>query len=135
MVFRAGPYAIALVALAGCPSDEQPPACITVDTTCAPLYTPTFTNIYTNTLKTGCGSANAACHSASGMKGGLSFATEDIAYDALVNGRVTPGDPGCSELVVRTSSPGTDYEMPPGVPLGASARCALLQWVQAGAPR
>jgi Planctomycete cytochrome C len=135
MGFRAGLYALALVAIAGCPSEDAPPMCITVDTACTPLYAPTFTNVYTNTLKTNCGSANSSCHSASGMKGGLSFATEQAAYDNLMNGRVTAGDAACSEFVVRTSSPGTDYEMPPGAPLSASARCALLQWVQAGAPR
>jgi hypothetical protein len=140
MVSRAWLYAIvsiaALGALAGCPSEEAPPMCIMVDTACAPLYTPTtFKIVYDNTIKPSCGSSNSSCHSASGMKGGLSFATEQAAYDGLTNGRVTPGDPGCSEFVVRTSSPGTDYEMPPGAPLPASARCALLKWVEAGAPR
>ena len=134
MVLR--PVLFALVgALAGCPGEEQPPACITVDTACAPLYTPTFTNVYNNTLKPSCGATNSSCHSASGAQGGLSFADEQTAYDGLVNRRVKPGDPGCSELVVRTSSPGTDYEMPPGSALPAAAQCALVQWVQNGAQR
>jgi len=122
--------------LAGCPgSGEPPPMCITVDTTCSPLYMPTFTNVYNNTLKGTCGSTNSSCHSERGHKGGLSMADEQTAYDGLLAGRVTPGDPGCSEFVVRTSSPGTDYEMPPGSPLSAPARCALLLWVQNGAQR
>lgn len=131
------PVALALLcALAGCPGGEtEPPMCITVDTACAPLYTPTFANVYAMTLKPSCGSTNSSCHSARGMRGGLSFADEQTAYDGLVNGRVTPGDPGCSEMVVRTSSPGADYQMPPGSPLSESARCALLQWVANGAPR
>ena len=122
-------------ALAGCPGEEQPPICITVDTACAPLYPPTFANVYANTLRPTCGATNGSCHSAAGKKGGLSFADEQTAYDGLLNTRVKPGDPGCSEMVVRSSSPGTDYEMPPGGGLNVAARCALLQWVQAGAPR
>ncbi len=135
MFCRVGLYAIAIAALAGCPSDEPPPMCITVDTACAPLYTPTFANVYANTIRPSCGANNSSCHSASGMKGGLSFADEQTAYDGLLNGRVTPGNAACSDFVVRTSSPGADYEMPPGASLSAPARCALLQWVQNGAQR
>lgn len=133
MHFRVVVLASAL--LAGCPGEEQPPMCKTVDTACTPLYPPTFANVYNNTLRPTCGATNSSCHSASGNKGGLSFADEQTAYDGLLNTRVTPGDPGCSEMVVRTSSPGTDYEMPPGGGLSAGAACSLLQWVQAGAPR
>ncbi len=134
-MFSKSVVAALALALAGCPGNDQPPACITVDTMCAPLYTPTFTNVYNNTLRGSCGSTNSSCHSAKGHKGGLSFADEQTAYDGLLSGRVTPNDPGCSEFVVRTSSPGTDYEMPPDAPLTAPARCALLQWVQMGAQR
>ena len=127
---------LASLVLAGCPGEEQPPMCITVDTSCTPLYPPTFVNVYKNTLRPTCGATNGACHSATGKQGGLSFADEQTAYDGLLNTRVTPGDPGCSEMVVRTSSPGKDYEMPPGGGgLNDGARCALVQWVQAGAPR
>lgn len=119
--------------LAGCPS-EPPPACITVDTSCAPGYVPTFTNVYQNTLQQSCGSTRSSCHSAAGHAGGMSFADQQTAYDNLMmNGRVKAGDPGCSKLIVRTSSPGADYQMPPGDPLEAPARCALIQWVQQGA--
>jgi hypothetical protein len=123
-------------ALGGFPGEDQPPMCITVDTSCAPLYTPTFTNVYNMTLRTSCGSTNNSCHSASGAQGGLSFADEQTAFDGLMRGgRVAPGDPGCSEMIVRTSSPGTDYEMPPGSPLSEPTRCALIQWVANGAQR
>ncbi len=118
---------------AGCAS-EPPPPCITVDTACAPLYAPTFDNVYSMTLKDTCGSARSSCHSAAGKQGGMSFEDEPHAYAALLAGRVMPGNPGCSKMVVRTSSPGADYQMPPGDPLGAAERCALIQWVQAGAP-
>jgi hypothetical protein len=119
--------------LAGCPTDP-PPECVTVDTACAPGYVPTFTNVYNNTLKPSCGSTMSSCHSATGRAGGLSFQDQQTAYDQLmVLGRVKPGNAACSEMVVRTSSPGEDYQMPPGDPLAAPAQCALLQWVQAGA--
>jgi hypothetical protein len=120
-------------AAAGCPSDP-PPACITVDTSCAPGYQPTFTNVYNNTIKTGCGPLNSSCHSAQGRAGGLSFQDQATAHaELLQNGRVVPGDPNCSEMIVRTSSPGEDYQMPPGDPLTEPARCALIQWVLQGA--
>ena len=47
--------------------------------------------------------------------------------------RVVPGDAGCSLVIVRTHSPGADYQMPPGDALRAPERCALVQWVQNGA--
>lgn len=120
--------------LCGCPNDP-PPACITVDTGCAPLYQPTFDNVYTMTLRDSCGSARSSCHSAAGLKGGMDFEDEQHAYDSLTAGRVMPGNPGCSKIVVRTSSPGEYYQMPPGDPLSPAARCALIQWVQNGALR
>lgn len=126
--------ALAAAPLVGCTS-ELPPACITVDTTCAPLYAPSFDNVYTMTLKNTCGSERSSCHSAAGKQGGMSFQDEQHAYDALLAGRVMPGDPGCSKMVVRTSSPGESYQMPPGDPLSPAERCSLLQWVAAGAPR
>lgn len=122
-------------ALAGCPGGEAPPECTTVDTACAPLYPPTFTNVYNMTLKNGCGSNNNSCHSARGASGGLSFADEQTAYDGLLNGRVKAGDPGCSEFVVRTSTIGKDYTMPPDSTIPEAARCSLLLWVNNGAPR
>ena len=47
--------------------------------------------------------------------------------------RVDPGNPGCSVMIVRTDSPGADYQMPPGTALSPQERCALIQWVQNGA--
>ncbi len=122
--------------LAGCPSDE-PPECITVEASCAPLYDATsFANVYKNTLQPSCGSTDSSCHSASGRAGNLSFETEQTAYDQLMLlGRVKAGNPGCSEMIVRTSSPGTEYQMPPGGALTDPAQCALIQWVQKGAQR
>src|SRR3954468_366897 len=107
--------------LCGCPSDP-PPACITVDTGCAPLYNPTFDNVYTMTLRDSCGSARSSCHSAAGQQGGMSFQDEAHAYAALSAGRVVAGDPGCSKMIVRIDSPGADYQMPPGDALSAAER-------------
>lgn len=116
----------------GCTSDP-PPACITVDTTCAPLYAPTFDNIYAMTLRDTCGSQRVSCHSAASRSGGMSFEDQAHAFDALRSGRVMPGDPACSKMIVRTDSPGASYQMPPGDPLSAAERCVLIQWVLAGA--
>jgi hypothetical protein len=123
-------------ALAGCPS-TPPPACKTVDLTCQPGYVPTFDNVYNNTLKTGCGSDRSSCHSRTGHMGGMSFEDPVTAYAALTDPahpRVMPGNAACSLMIVRTDSPGADYQMPPGDPLMPAERCALIQWVQCGAP-
>jgi hypothetical protein len=117
---------------AGCPADP-PPSCITVDPRCAPLYAPTFDNIYNMMLRDTCGSQLSSCHSAAGRQGGMSFEDPQHAFDALRDGRVMPGNPGCSKMIVRTDSPGASYQMPPGDPLSAAERCALIQWVQGGA--
>ncbi len=128
-------YLAAMVLLGGCPSDP-PPACTTttIDLSCAPQYVPTFTNVYENTLKMDCGSGRNSCHSASG-DGDMSLADPDIAFNSLLDGRVVPGDPTCSELIVRTHDVGTSYQMPPGGAISAAEQCALVQWVAAGAQR
>lgn len=125
--------AVMSTALAGCPG-ESPPECVTVDTACAPLYQATFDNVYSMTLQNGCGSQRTSCHSRTGMKGNMSFEDPQTAYDALLAGRVKPNDAACSEMIVRVTSPGTDYQMPPGAPLSEAAQCSLILWVQAGAP-
>jgi cytochrome c551/c552 len=126
-------FAAAVAALAaGCPGDD-PPACVTVDVDCAELYAPTFENVYTRTLATGCGSTALACHSAAGKKGGMSFEDMATAFTALRAGRVVPGDAACSEMIVRTTSVGEAYQMPPGSALTEPERCSLIKWVQSGA--
>ena len=105
-----------------------------VDTTCAPGYVPTFPNVYANTISMSCGTDKSSCHSAAGRAGGLSMATQEDAYNnLLLLDRVKPGDPSCSKMIVRTDSPGEDYQMPPGDPLTPEERCALIQWVNMGA--
>lgn len=126
---------LAAAVLAAC-SGSPPPECVVVDTSCAPGYVPTFTNVYKNTLEAGCGAARSACHSARGRAGGLSLADQATAYQELLDAtkrRVRPGDPACSPLIVRVEGIGEDYQMPTGDPLSAPARCAILQWVLQGA--
>ena len=125
-----------VVSAAAC-GDEPPPTCTTVDLACAPLYPPTFSNVYATTLAGKCGGDRVACHSDRGRAGGMSFGTEALAHAELRApglGRVVPGDAACSEMIVRTQGVGADYQMPPGEALTAEERCALVQWVAAGAP-
>lgn len=130
---RRGLFAAALGLLAGC--KEPPPACtsVAIDLTCNTQYVPTFDNVYNNTLDRHCGTREGSCHAATG-DAGLSFADRQTAFESLTNGHVTPGDPACSELIVRTIESGTDYQMPPKEALSAFDRCALVKWVAAGAP-
>jgi len=73
--------------------------------------------------------------------GGLTMADSQTAYANLLSpsqrdpsrARAVAGDPACSPLIVRTSSPGADYQMPPGDALSPQERCALVQWVANGA--
>jgi hypothetical protein len=126
----------AVTLMAAC--KDEPPACkMIADVNCGTLYVPTFDNVYANTLSQSCGNTKSACHSAAGHQGGMSFEDEAHAYAALTEAgknRVEPGDPECSLLIVRTNSPGADYQMPPGDPLDMPTRCALIQWVEKGAP-
>jgi hypothetical protein len=125
---------VVVCALAGCPAEPPPPCITTIDLACAPGYVPSFDNVYANTLEQKCGSDKSACHSALGRAGGLSFEDQATAHaQLLLEGRVKPGDAMCSEMIVRTSSPGADYQMPPGDELSPQEACALIQWVQQGA--
>lgn len=126
--------ALATLALGAC-GEGAPPRCTTVDPQCTPRYAPTFSNVYDNTLRQSCGSQSSVCHSAAGRKGGLSLESAAVAHAELVaGGRVVPGDPACSEMVVRLHGEGASYLMPPGAALPAVDRCAIEQWIAAGAP-
>jgi hypothetical protein len=126
--------AVALaVGAASCGGDEL--VCIDVDLTCQPLYPPTFDQIFTRTLAPRCGVEGGACHSREGRKAGLVLDDRDQAYRLLVDGRrVMPGEPSCSILIERIYAAPSSLRMPPGRTLADAERCALLQWVQAGAP-
>lgn len=122
-----------VLALSACDDD-----CVDVDTSCTPLYEPTFDNVYTNTLAVSCAVGNGTCHTDDGqtVAGGLGFATADEAYAALTGSaeRVLGGDASCSLLVSRIEASGSDG-MPPGSPLPEAERCAIMQWVANGAAR
>jgi hypothetical protein len=103
---------------------------------CTPLYDPTFDNVFNNTLRPTCAAPGASCHSAAGERGGLVFEDPDRSYELLVGEeRALAGDAACSEMVVRIESDDPDVVMPPGAPLAAAERCAIAQWIAAGAPR
>lgn len=130
--------AAAVTALGGCGESGGQPGCVTVDAACTPRYEPTFPNVYNNTLRDSCGSQSGVCHSAQGRRGGLSLESIDVAYAQLIaegQGRVVPGDPACSEMIVRLHGDGEDYLMPPGAPLPAADRCAIERWIANGAMR
>lgn len=119
---------------------DPPLTCVTdLDLTCAPLFKPTYDNLYTNTFVPKCGIGGKSCHASEGAMGGLIFDNADDSYHRLVDpfaGRILPGDPACSELIERVFSTDAHWHMPRGMDsLPAPERCALVQWVAAGAPR
>jgi len=127
-----------LLPLFACSEDADPrPACLDdLPASCASLYPPEFDQIYTQTLSKKCSTAGGSCHGPKGNRGGLTFADADGAFAELTaGGRVVPGDPACSELVVRLDSGGHDWSMPPGKPLPSGERCAIRTWIAHGAQR
>jgi hypothetical protein len=135
--------------LAGCEPEPEPelPDCVELSfdvETCAPLYQPTFDNVWTSSLDGNCTSFGSACHAdseASGAKNGLVFADADGAHVALMGeseGRplVDPEDPACSVLMVRLAVDIDRFRMPPGRdPLPENELCAIAKWMAEGAER
>jgi len=111
-----------------------------LDLACAPLYSPTYDEIFTRTLHPTCAQAGGSCHAAAGAQGGLVFEDADTAYALLLGqmgerARVVPGDTSCSVLVERLSSTDKTVVMPPGGALPDAERCAVIQWIKQGAKR
>jgi Planctomycete cytochrome C len=134
----AGLAAAAVFAQTACSSDG--PACVSVTTDCSPLYAPSFDDIFSRTLAPTCAQPGSACHSTSGLQGGLYFATATSAYALLlgegnVAATVVPGDASCSPLVERLESNDPATLMPPGSKLSDAEICAVVQWIQEGAKR
>lgn len=137
---RARLAAVAVVAaaplLAACPQEAL--ECVEVDPQCAPLYEPTFANVYAMTIEPKC-SVSGSCHAGASPRGGLDLSTPDGAYAALLQAgedRVIPGEPSCSEVVMRAATELRQYRMPPGNDtLSAPEQCAVQRWIAAGAPR
>ena len=119
-----------------CGGADQDPCEETLPSSCSPLYEPTFTQVYTQTLQVKCAVTGGACHSAAGAKGGLILEGEDAAYAGLVeSGRVIPGEPECGELTHRLESTDAAIVMPVGGNLSEPERCAIYAWIRAGALR
>ena len=117
-----------LATLAGCGDDV--PDCVELPAECTPQYPPTFDAVWSNTLATSC--ALSGCH-ATGAGGLTMGTTPETAHAALLDGGyVTPGDPECSEMVVRIETPG-EVGMPPSAMLDDAERCAVAAWVREGA--
>jgi hypothetical protein len=112
---------------------------------CQPAFPPAYPMIYENLLLKTCGApaTGGSCHSAMGKQGGLVLSDIDTAYTALLTDknkdgrtRVNPGDPACSLLEERLESTNPALRMPLGaMPLPASVRCAVRQWIANGAQR
>jgi len=128
---------VAVIGLAGCGDDPLP--CVdNLDTQCAPLYPPTFANVFANTLSPTCAQTGASCHAREGAQGGLVFEDATESYNLLLgladgNARVIPHDPACSTLIKRIETTQRQRQLPPGQALSPAERCALVRWVNEGA--
>lgn len=124
---------VAGVAGAGCSS--TPECAESVPSQCAPLYEPTFDNVFSRTLVRSCAQTGGACHATDGAQGGLVFADADAVHAALLAGDyIRPGDAACGQLIVRIEDLMGEV-MPPGDPLTEAERCAIRTWAQRGALR
>lgn len=110
------------------------------DSACAPLYSPTFANVFSRTLKPSCGLPGANCHGGDGAKAGLAFVDEQRSYELLLGtadgrARLASGAPQCGVLPARIGSMEPERVMPPGRPLSGPERCSILLWIAQGALR
>lgn len=125
-----------VVACVGCGPDGEEMECADVPADCSPQYEPTFDNIHSRTLSGSCALTGGACHANAGGQGGLQLENSSTAYESLTaEGRVVPGDAACSLIVRRLYSDDAAEQMPPGKPLSRGERCAIVQWIDDGAPR
>jgi hypothetical protein len=100
---------------------------------------PTFSDIFTRTLKPSCGS-NGSCHAGTSPQAGLRLDDEAAAYQDLMSGnaagttaRVIPNDLKCGELVVRLETPNETWTMPKGGHLPDNVLCVIRHWIADGA--
>ena len=139
-----------VVALGGCggdPASEGVPECVELDldvASCIPLFPATFDRIYEQVFagadgQSECAAGGGACHGnadALGASHGMVFAADRDAVHASVLTFIEAGDPSCGPLSVRVHTDDPDIQMPPGsTQLDAGTRCAIAQWVEAGAQR
>ena len=129
---------VSLSLLAACGDEDS---CVVVpEANCAPLYQPTFDNVFSKTLVPTCGANGSACHAPQGAKGGLVFADIDDSYAALTEAsgmgvRVLAGDASCSPLMGRLAAEDEAQAMPPGQRLSDAELCAISSWIADGAQR
>ena len=117
------------------PGDEPEKTCTTFDASCAPLYPPTFDNVFQQTLKPTC-AVSANCHGPAARGDRITFTDPDATHAALLARKlVEPGDAQCSTLAVRVTSTDAFTRMPPGRSLGTAESCAIQQWIHASAAR
>jgi hypothetical protein len=134
----------AALAIAACTShDPAPLPCVAnLSLDCKPLYDPpVYQTIFDKTFHPTCASGSGTCHTSDSAKGGLVFENADAAYALLLGTtdgrkRVIPNDPSCSLVMIRVDSTDPTIHMPPGTTsLLDSERCAIAQWIAAGAKR
>jgi len=135
--------AIAIAVVACTSHDSQSLPCVAnLSLDCKPLYDPPiYQTIFDRTLHPTCASGSGTCHTSDAAKGGLVFENADAAYALLLGTtdgrkRVLAGDPACSLVMIRLSSGDPAVHMPPGTTfLPDAERCAIAQWIAAGAKR
>jgi hypothetical protein len=134
---------VLVTASAACGDDGDGPelSCVEdLDAQCVPGFPPTWDNVYEFVIELRCGgSSGVSCHGRDGLQGGLGLYSKTAAYEGLVDGvggepRVIPHDPACSVLMERVETSDTSLRMPlQAAPLSAGDRCAIQQWIAAGA--
>jgi Planctomycete cytochrome C len=132
----------ALFACAGVDDDATTIACVeSLPENCTASIPVNYASIYDKALRSYCGSIGSGtnCHGPSGNKGGLSLYDPSGSYAELLGmndgrARVLPGDAKCSVLMERLETSNPQYRMPLGGELPAGLRCAIQQWIEAGAP-
>lgn len=131
-----------LLACGGDDDDAAPSECLTLPANCEPSLPTDYDSIYKSILNQRCGSVgtSTSCHTRNAVKGGLSLADPQTAYDALLGGsgnvRVKPGDAACSPLMQRLESKDPEFRMPyQEPPLNEGLRCAIQTWIEDGAQR
>lgn len=136
VALRRAALAAILVTPFACGPDDPPPRCTTFDPVCAPLYEPTFEQIFQRTFKPSCALSGASCHAETGRQGGIAFEDPDRAHALLLEtGAVKPGDATCSELAFRIRATEPFVRMPPGRSLSAAEQCTIQKWIADGAKR
>lgn len=126
--------------LLSCSDDAPSPARCTAsdaDAGCAPLYEPTFDQVFDKTLRPTCAASGVSCHSSRGRQGGLAFEDREESYALLTreNGPIVAGNPGCSAVSARIVSTNGKFRMPPGRSLDPGEQCSINQWIANGAKR